>query len=131
MGYLAGVVWGTVRGAERPPQRPSALRRGGFAPGGTWSNVVPVRAVLVARLARPPEGFLAQRKAVAGETALPTAGPDHRLRWNMNQLFAALNEARRYRQLTWAALADQLACTTSRLTPSERDAARGAGIGRV
>ena len=48
---------GSVRRAQRPAERPSALRRGTFAPGGARSNVMPVRAVL-ASLAPPATGGL-------------------------------------------------------------------------
>jgi len=41
---------------------------------------------------------------------------DSRLRWNLNQLHAALNEERRARGLTWAELAHELNCTPNRLT---------------
>jgi hypothetical protein len=51
-----------------------------------------------------------------GETELPTAGPEHRLRWDLSDLHAALNEARQRRGLTWAKLAKELDCTAARLT---------------
>jgi hypothetical protein len=43
-------------------------------------------------------------------------GTDSRLRWNLNELHAALNDERRERNLTWAAVADELDCTPARLT---------------
>ena len=52
----------------------------------------------------------------AGATKLPTAGPDRRLRWDLPELHAALDAARRGSNLTWPALAAQLGCTSSRLT---------------
>jgi hypothetical protein len=67
-------------------------------------------------LDRPPEDFLTVPSTAIGDTALPRAGPDHRLRWNLSELHAALNEARQQRQLTWAQLAMQLDCTSARLT---------------
>lgn len=51
-----------------------------------------------------------------GATQLPTAGPDRRLRWDLSELHAALDAARRDRNLTWAGLAGELGCTASRLT---------------
>ena len=51
-----------------------------------------------------------------GATQLPTAGPDRRLRWDLTELHAALDAARRGSNRTWPALAAQLGCTASRLT---------------
>ncbi len=67
-------------------------------------------------LGRAPEHFLTGPVAAVGEVSLPEAGPDRRLRWDLNQLHAALNEQRQERQLTWAGLARELGCTPSRLT---------------
>ncbi len=65
---------------------------------------------------RPPEDFLAGRAAHVGDARLPNAGPDRRLRWDLPQLHAAVNEQRHERQLTWAALGDELGATANRLT---------------
>ena len=65
---------------------------------------------------RAPEDFLMGPTVDVGNVRLPTAGPDARLRWDLGQLYAALNEHRSDQQLTWAALAQQLGCTPSRLT---------------
>jgi hypothetical protein len=67
-------------------------------------------------LRRAPEDFLTGPVVDVGDVRLPAAGPDSRLRWNLNQLHTALNERRRQRHLTWADLAQELACTPSRLT---------------
>jgi hypothetical protein len=67
-------------------------------------------------LRRGPEDFLAGPVVDVGDVRLPGAGIDSRLRWNLNQLHAALNEQRRERDLTWAELAQELDCTPSRLT---------------
>ncbi len=67
-------------------------------------------------LGRPPEDFLVGRPRQVGDTALPQAGPDSRLRWHLPQLHEALNEERRARGLTWARLAQDLGCTPGRLT---------------
>lgn len=52
----------------------------------------------------------------AGDTTLPCAGPDRRLRWDLLQLHEGLNRDRRERAMTWAQLAQELVCTPSRLT---------------
>jgi hypothetical protein len=67
-------------------------------------------------LRRAPEDFLTGPVVDVGDVRLPEAGPDSRLRWNLNETHTALNEQRRARDLTWAALADELDCTPSRLT---------------
>jgi hypothetical protein len=67
-------------------------------------------------LGRSPEDFLTGPVADVGDVALPRAGTDSRLRWNLNELHAALNDERRARELTWAELAHELSCTPSRLT---------------
>lgn len=65
---------------------------------------------------RAPEEFLTGALVDVGDARLPEAGPDRRLRWDLSQLHAALDEQRRERGLTWRALADELNCTPSRLT---------------
>ena len=67
-------------------------------------------------LGRPPEDFLTDPSVDVGDTRLPTAGPRHRLRWNLGDLHTALNDARQMRKLPWARLAEELGCTASRLT---------------
>jgi hypothetical protein len=67
-------------------------------------------------LGRAPEDFLSGPVVEVGNVQLPSAGSDSRLRWNLYQLHAALNERRRERDLTWADLAQELDCTPSRLT---------------
>lgn len=74
-------------------------------------------ALIILRwIRRAPEDFLTGPAIDVGVVRLPDAGPDRRLRWDLSQLHAALNEHRQERNLTWAALADELACTPSRLT---------------
>lgn len=65
---------------------------------------------------RAPEDFLVGPVVDVGDTRLPQAGPDRRLRWNLGELYAAVAEQRRERGLTWTALADALDCTPGRLT---------------
>ncbi len=67
-------------------------------------------------LHRAPEDFLAGPVLDVGDVALPEAGTDSRLRWDLSQLHTALNEQRRQQNLTWADLAEELDCTPSRLT---------------
>ena len=59
---------------------------------------------------------MTQSSVHVGDARLPIAGPEHRLRWNLSELHAALNDARQLRKLTWAKLAAGLDCTASRLT---------------
>lgn len=74
-------------------------------------------ALIILRwLGRAPEEFLAGPVARVNATRLPGAGADSRLRWDLAQLHAALNEQRRGRGLTWAGLGEELDCTPSRLT---------------
>ena len=67
-------------------------------------------------LGRPPEDFLTDPSVDVGDEQLPTAGPQHRLRWDLSDLHTALNDERQQRKLTWTRLAEQLDCTASRLT---------------
>jgi hypothetical protein len=67
-------------------------------------------------LGRAPEDFLTGPVVDVGEASLPAAGSDSRLRWDLSQLHAELNDERRRRLLTWADLAQELVCTPSRLT---------------
>lgn len=67
-------------------------------------------------LHRAPEDFVVGPALDVGDVRLPEAGHDSRLRWDLNQLHGALNEQRQQRGLTWAALAEILDCTPSRLT---------------
>lgn len=67
-------------------------------------------------LERAPEDFLTGTVVDVGDTRLPASGPDRRLRWDLAELHAALNEQRTARGLTWAALAEELDCTPARLT---------------
>jgi hypothetical protein len=67
-------------------------------------------------LDRAPEDFLTGPVVDVGDTRLPEAGPDARLRWDLSEVHTALNERRRERGLTWTELARELDCTPSRLT---------------
>lgn len=65
---------------------------------------------------RAPEDFLTGPVVDVGDVRLPAAGPNSRLRWDLGELHATLNEHRGEDRLTWAALAEELHCTPSRLT---------------
>lgn len=67
-------------------------------------------------LRRAPEDFLTGPVVHVGKVRLPKAGADSRLRWNLQEIHAALNGERRVRNLTWAELGSELGCTPSRLT---------------
>jgi hypothetical protein len=72
--------------------------------------------ILLRWIRRAPEDFLSGPVVDVGDTTLPEPGPGSRLRWNLPQLYEALNEQRRERGLTWAALGAELNCSPSRLT---------------
>ena len=67
-------------------------------------------------LGRAPEEFLAGPTVDVGDVRLPDPGADSRLRWDLVQLHTALNEERQRQRLTWVGLAEQIGCTSSRLT---------------
>ena len=74
-------------------------------------------ALIILRwLHRAPEEFLSGPVMDVGDVRLPQPGSDSRLRWDLGQVHAALNERRSERELTWSELADELACTPNRLT---------------
>jgi hypothetical protein len=72
--------------------------------------------ILLRWLGRPPEDFLTGPVVEVGDTTLPEPGSGNRLRWDLPQLHAALNERRQERGLTWAQLAEELHCSANRLT---------------
>ena len=65
-------------------------------------------------LDRSPESFLPSE--VNPTSALPSAGPDRRLRWDLGRLYAALDGRRREERMTWPELARELRRTPSQLT---------------
>ena len=67
-------------------------------------------------LDRAPEDFLTGAVVEVGVVSLPPAGPDSRLRFDLNRLHTAVNERRQQLGLTWAELARELDCTPARLT---------------
>jgi hypothetical protein len=67
-------------------------------------------------LGQAPEEFLAGPTADVGDVRLPHLGADSRLRWDLAQLHTALNQERQRQRLTWAGVAEQIGCSSSRLT---------------
>jgi hypothetical protein len=67
-------------------------------------------------LDRAPESFLESATEAEPGTALPAAGADRRLRWNLKLLYGTMNEKRLRDGLTWSELAATLGCTPSQLT---------------
>jgi hypothetical protein len=63
----------------------------------------------------PPETFIAEPQP-GTVVPLPLADEAHRLRWNLQKLYGALNAARTARRATWQQAADHLHCTPSQLT---------------
>jgi len=67
-------------------------------------------------LGRSPESFLYESTPQQSGAALPAAGDDRRLRWNLKALFEALNDRRHERGVTWRAVAHEPRCPEHRLT---------------
>jgi hypothetical protein len=67
-----------------------------------------------------PEEFIAHPVEGSVGVALPAAGPDRRLRWNLGALYEAMDAHRRDECLAWKSLADLLGCTQSQLTGIKR-----------
>jgi hypothetical protein len=66
-------------------------------------------------LGLPPESFL-RVPVHSRDVALPSAGPDQRLRWDLGALHEAMDERRREHELTWRALAKEIRCTANQLS---------------
>jgi hypothetical protein len=71
-------------------------------------------------LGRTPESFMPSSTADAKRTALPLAGADQRLRWDLQELYEALDSQRRERSFTWPQLAQELHCSPSQLSGIKR-----------
>jgi len=71
-------------------------------------------------LGRTPDSFMPGSTADAQRTALPFVGPDQRLRWDLQKLYAALDSQRRERSFTWPQLAHELQCRPSQLSGIKR-----------
>jgi hypothetical protein len=66
-------------------------------------------------LDRSPESFLAGTSTTP-TTPLPVADSEHRLRWDLQELYEAMNDRRTERGLTWAALAGELRCSPNQIS---------------
>ena len=66
-------------------------------------------------LGRTPESFFALPPSNGDDYALPSVGPDRRLRWNLEAVYEALDARRQERELTWKAVAKELRCTDHQL----------------
>lgn len=67
-------------------------------------------------LGRSPESFLGGANSDQRSFELPEAGPDRRLRWDLKDLSATMDDKRRQEGLTWSGLAAILACSPNQLT---------------
>lgn len=95
------------------PISPSTLTKMATNPGTSCQHAL----FMLRWLDRTPESFLAGM--IDGDDhrfALPSAGPDRRLRWSLKLLWATMDEKRHQQGLTWRQLADLLGCTPSQLT---------------
>ena len=66
-------------------------------------------------LGRSPESFLDGGDGSRSKTSLPEASSGERLRWDLHQLFEAVNVRRQELEMTWPQLASVLHCTPSQL----------------
>ncbi|HEX8806224.1 MAG TPA: hypothetical protein VF741_04705 [Candidatus Aquilonibacter sp.] len=64
----------------------------------------------------PPETFIAVPAPGTSGVPLPQADAAHRLRWDLKELYSALNDARTARGATWEDAAQRLHCGPSQLT---------------
>jgi hypothetical protein len=119
---IRGLSWaGATREINRPDARPvlhpinvSSVRGTGSG-RGIEGNVV---LQILQWLDRTPESFVPNHPApTTRETMLPRTPPDRHLRWDVPMLYAALNEKRQRRALTWRQLAAEIGgCTPAMLT---------------
>jgi hypothetical protein len=72
--------------------------------------------VMLRWLGRPPEDFVARPRIGTRGVALPAADRAHRIRWDLQALYDALDKARTERGATWAQAATRLQCPPSQLT---------------
>jgi hypothetical protein len=80
-------------------------------------------------LGQAREECLTGTVADVGDTTLIEPGPRYRLRWDLGELYDAVDDRRGAKGLTWAALARELGCTPNRLTNLRT--ARQADLGLV
>jgi hypothetical protein len=96
------------------PISPSTLSNLGKGQGTSCQHAL----FMLRWLGRTPESFLSGSSEVVDDPryALPQVGRDRRLRWSLKLLYAAMDEQRRERGLTWSVLADILGCSSNQLT---------------
>ena len=118
---LADELWqqSSTLNIERPDDHPLCGGAVGRL-GGRGATTCQYALFMLRWLDRAPEDFLTGPVVDVGDVALPAAGTDCRLRWDLSELHAALDDERRTRHLTWADLADELDCTPARLTNLKR-----------
>jgi len=113
---LATVIWEQSRvlndRRKDHPISPATIRKMGQGRGLSCQH-----ALFVLRwLDVPPETFIAAPQPGTAGVPLPLADEAHRLRWNLEKLYATLDAARTARGATWQQAADRLHCTPSQLT---------------
>jgi hypothetical protein len=99
---------------DRPgahPISPSTITNMAKKPRPSCQHVLP----MLRWLGRSPESFLVGADDDP-RFALPSAGPNHRLRWSLVALYEALDLKRRDERLSWRELADVLHCSPGQLT---------------
>ena len=111
---LATVIWEQSRVLNERrndhPISPTTIRK----MAGELSSQ---HALFVLRwLGVPPETFIAEPQPGTAGVPLPLADEAHRLRWNLGELYEALNATRTARGATWQQAADRLHCTPHQLT---------------
>jgi hypothetical protein len=94
------------------PVSPSTLTSLGKRPRSSCQHAL----FMLRWLERAPESFLEGAAADDQRFALPSAGPDRRLRWALKILYATMDEKRQAEGLTWSHLAARLGCSPSQLT---------------
>lgn len=72
--------------------------------------------VMLRRLRTPPENFIAQPVPGTTDHPLPIATSDYRLRWDLGELYLAINTAREKHGASWAVTANRLHFTPGQLT---------------
>ena len=111
---LAAAIWEKSRVLNERrkdhPISPATIRK--LAQGVSCQH-----ALFVLRwLGVPPETFIAMPQPGTVGAPLPLADEAHRLRWDLQKLYGALNAARTARGATWQQAALRLHCTPSQLT---------------
>jgi hypothetical protein len=111
---LASEIWeqSSILNKQRKdhPISPATIRK--IADGTSCQHAL----FLLRWLDVPPEAFIAVPRPGTTDVPLPRASEAQRLRWNLRELYDALNAARTARGATWQQLAGRLRCTPSQLT---------------